>query len=486
MTIKIFTKADNAQTLIMPFVKNEQLAEHLLKNAKAINISMEALEEDFKAEKGEKMVISTPGKKFEKIVLLGLGQNPTNATVLQVFRSFFNAEKKKLKGLVLVDLKGHSDLAHYAANGIALASYEIGMLKAREEEVKTVFNNDAEIGFIITANQESQVKEAIQRGLQKAKSQMNMMALVDAPSNYKTPQMMVDYIEKSGKKNGFEVKVYNEKECAKKGFHALLAVGRGSVDRPARMVVMHYKGKGKKVGLVGKGVTFDTGGISLKPGDGMEDMKMDMGGSAAVIGTLELAAKFKLKVNLIGIVALTENSIDALSIKPGDVINSYAGKTIEVINTDAEGRLILADALNFMATEYEPEMMIDLATLTGSCIRSLGYKAAGMMTNNDTLASMVEKAGNETGEKVWRLPLWDEYREELDSDVADIKNLGSAYAGATTAAKFLEFFTEKHPNWAHLDIAGMAYMKTEYAKGASATAYGVSLLTELLENYSKS
>jgi leucyl aminopeptidase len=164
------------------------------------------------------------------------------------------------------------------------------------------------------------------------------------------------------------------------------------------------------------------------------------------------------------------------------VINTYAGKTIEVINTDAEGRLILADALYFMATEYEPEVMIDLATLTGSCIRTLGHVAAGLMTNNDKLASQLEMAGSSTGEKVWRLPLTDDYRDELNSDVADIKNLGGPYAGATTAGKFLEYFTNEHPCWAHLDIAGTAFMKSEFSKGGSATAYGVRLLTRFIEN----
>jgi leucyl aminopeptidase len=215
----------------------------------------------------------------------------------------------------------------------------------------------------------------------------------------------------------------------------------------------------------------------------MEDMKMDMGGSAAVIGAVEVAAKLKLDVHLIGIVAFTENCIDALAIKPGDVIQSYAGKTIEVINTDAEGRLILADAINYMVKEYGPEMMIDLATLTGSCIRTLGHVSAGLMTNNDTLASQIEKAGLQTGEKVWRLPLTDDYKAELNSDVADIKNLGGPYAGATTAGKFLEYFTEKHPNWAHLDIAGTAFKKSEFSKGGSATAYGVRLLREVMEKY---
>ncbi|MFT4734004.1 MAG: leucyl aminopeptidase [Algoriphagus sp.] len=485
MTIKTITKLEAANTLIIPFIKDDKLGEQLLKRAKLLGYEMEELGNSFSAEKKETLMISTPRKKYGKVIFFGLGEKPTSKETIDSFRSLIKSNKKKLNGDIIIDLKGNSNLAELIANGISLASYDIGMLKTRTEEEKNVFNNGSKFSFWVTANQEEKIQESIGRGLATAETQMNIMALVDAPSNYKTPQMMADYILKSGKENGFKVKVYDEKACEEMGFHALLAVGRGSVDRPARMVVMEYKSSknSKKVGLVGKGVTFDTGGVSLKPGNGMEDMKMDMGGSAAVIGAVELAAKLKLDVNLIGIVALTENCVDALAIKPGDVINSYAGKTIEIINTDAEGRLILADAVHYMATEFEPEVMIDLATLTGSCIRTLGHVAAGMMTKNDKLAAQLEKAAETTGEKVWRLPLWDDYKSEIDSDVADVKNLGGPYAGATTAGKFIEYFTNEHPNWAHLDIAGTAFDKNEFAKGGSATGYGVRLLTEFVENY---
>lgn len=486
MKINTITKLESTHTLIIPILKNDKLEEELLKRAKVIDYSMEELSESFSGEKKETLIVATPKKKFNKVVFIGLGKNPNSREVINVFRSFFKSNKKKLSGEIVVDIKGNAGLAELIANGISLASYDIGMLKTREEEEKNVFNNDTKFSFWVTANQEEKIQASISKGLATAETQMNIMALVDAPANYKTPQMMADYIKKSGKVNGFKVTIYDEKECLEKGFHALLAVGKGSIENPAKMVVMEYTSKNansKKVGLVGKGVTFDTGGVSLKPGSGMEDMKMDMGGSAAVIGTMELTAKLKSNVHLIGIVALTENLVDSLAIKPGDVINSYSGKTIEVINTDAEGRLILADAVHLMATEYEPEVMIDLATLTGSCIRTLGHTAAGLMTNNDKLAAQLTKAAEETGEKVWRLPLWDDYKSELDSDVADIKNLGGPYAGATTAGKFIEFFTNEHPNWAHLDIAGTAFDKNEFAKGGSATAYGVRLLTEFIEKY---
>ncbi|UBM57754.1 leucyl aminopeptidase [Marinilongibacter aquaticus] len=478
MTIKTISELKSADVLISAFIKTDELEEQL--SSKGFEWAVDS----FAAEKGESLVFLKESRQLKQ-VLLGLGKNAKNADVLFVFRQFFAAQKTKLKGKIVLDLRGLEGYAEFVANGTLLASYNIGLLKTREKEEESVFNKGSELFIWVDEDKEKLAKLAVKKGLETAETQMNVMALADAPSSHKSPDFVAKYIKKSGKKNGFEVQVYDEKACAEMGFHALLAVGRGSVDRPPRMVVMEYKGKKakKKVGLVGKGVTFDTGGISLKPGSGMEDMKHDMGGSVAVIGAMELAAKLKLDVHLVGIVALTENCIDGLAIKPGDVIQSYSGKTIEVINTDAEGRLILSDAIHYMAKEFEPEVMIDLATLTGSCIRTLGHKAAGLMTNNDVLALSLEKAGMETGEKLWRLPLWDDYRAELDSDVADIKNLGSAYAGATTAGKFLEFFTDGHANWAHLDIAGTAFMKTAFAKQTSATAYGVRLLTQFVENY---
>jgi len=266
-----------------------------------------------------------------------------------------------------------------------------------------------------------------------------------------------------------------------------LAVGRGSTENPARFIVMEFNNsseKNKKIGLVGKGVTFDTGGISIKGSTSMSYMKSDMGGAGAVLGAMELAAKLKLPVHLIGVIPSTENCVDGNALKPSEVISSYSGKTIEVIDTDAEGRLILADGLSYIKKNFEPDVIIDLATLTGNCIAALGYAAAGLLSNNDELANQLLEIGQETGEKLWRLPLWDDYKDMMNSDVADIKNLSSApVAGAITAAKFLEFFIDGHTNWAHLDIAGLAFGDSEFAKMKSATAYGVNLLTAFLRKY---
>ena len=322
-----------------------------------------------------------------------------------------------------------------------------------------------------------------------ARTQMSIFDMVNAPSNKKLPIDLANWALKSGESHGYKVRTFDQKEIKATGLEALLAVNRGS-EYPASFIIMEHKPSGngtyKKVGLVGKGVTFDTGGLSIKPSINMHFMKSDMGGAAAVFGTMEMAAKLNLPVHLIGIVPATENSVDAKSIKPSDVIDSYSGKTIEIIDTDAEGRLILADGINYMVKNYAPEILIDLATLTGSAVRTFGYHAAALFSNDDELAERIQETGKKNGEKSWRLPIWDIYKEDIKSDVADVRNYsGRPTAGAIGAAKFLQFFTEEHPKWAHLDIAGVAFGDSEFSIQRSATAFGVRLLIELIESYTQ-
>ncbi|WP_229253715.1 M17 family metallopeptidase [Dyadobacter sp. NIV53] len=308
------------------------------------------------------------------------------------------------------------------------------------------------------------------------------MDLMNAPGNYKTPDTLAEWALESGRKNNYKVSVFDKETLLALGMHALLSVSKGS-DQPPVMIVTDYQPEKyeKTIALVGKGVTFDTGGISIKGSANMHLMKSDMGGAGAVLGIVELAAQLKLPVRIIGVIPSTENCVDGSSTKPGDVIGSYSGKTIEVIDTDAEGRLILADGLSYAVRQYKPDVVIDLATLTGSVIQTLGYEAAGLFTPNDSLANELTLAGEKTGERLWRLPVWDEYKEEISSDVADLKNYhGKPLAGAIVAAKFLEVFTDEHTSWAHLDIAGTAFGDIEFAPGRSGTAYGVRLLREFL------
>jgi leucyl aminopeptidase len=277
----------------------------------------------------------------------------------------------------------------------------------------------------------------------------------------------------------------DSEEIERLGMNGLRFVGKGSV-QPPRFVVMEYNGaeKGKRpVVIVGKGITFDSGGISLKPREGMEQMKDDMAGAAAVIGTMQAVATLKLPVNLVGLVPAAENMPDGRSYKPGDVVVTMSGKTVEINNTDAEGRMVLCDALHY-AQRYRPKALIDLATLTGACLVALGTQASGIMGNDQGLHEALKRAGQTTGERVWELPLWDEYGEAMKSDIADMKNSGGAHAGTITAAWFLKQFVGK-AKWAHLDIAGTAWEeKGKHYLPKGATGVGVRLLVEYLRGLS--
>jgi leucyl aminopeptidase len=373
-----------------------------------------------------------------------------------------------------------------AVNGLLLGSYQLGRFKTANAEQHPLDAEDAEIHLFIDNKYKDITIQAANRAQHIAETQLEIYDIVNAPSNKKIPMDLADWAVKSGETYGYRVEIWDKAQLEANGMHALLAVNQGSPNPPV-FIVMEYKPQGaivQKVGLVGKGVTFDTGGLSIKPAANMHLMKSDMGGAAAVLGTMEAIAKLKLPVHVMGVVPATENSVDANSLKPSDVIGSYSGKTIEVIDTDAEGRLILADGLSYVARNFQPDVLIDLATLTGSTVRTFGYHVAGLYSNNDKLSEQLFQAGEHVGERVWRLPIWDVYKEEVKSDVADVRNIsGKPVAGGIAAAKFLEVFIENHPAWAHLDIAGTAFLDSEFAAQKSATAFGVRLLIEFLENF---
>jgi leucyl aminopeptidase len=307
---------------------------------------------------------------------------------------------------------------------------------------------------------------------------------VSIPSNDKVPEAFAAEVAAAAKAAGLKVTVFDEKALRRKGFGALLAVAAGS-DHPPAMAVLEHKPRGAKktVVLVGKGVTFDSGGINLKPaGSQIEEMKMDMAGAAAVAAALITVARLNPPVHVVGVLPLVENMPSGRATRPGDIIKSFAGKTVEIGNTDAEGRLILIDALAWAIQQYKPETVLDLATLTGACVVALGEKIAGLFTADDTLAEAVLTAGTRTGERCWRLPLPEDYKEQIKSELADISNMGATrWGGAITAALFLSAFVEK-ARWAHLDITGPAYSKkaSDYAP-AGGTGFGVRLLLDLLE-----
>lgn len=309
--------------------------------------------------------------------------------------------------------------------------------------------------------------------------------LVSTPGNELTPTDLSNKArEIAMKRRRIKVKVLDVGDMKELGMNALLGVSRGSHE-PAKFIILEYSGGSKTdppLALVGKGLTFDSGGISIKPSEKMDEMKSDMAGGAAVMGTIRAAADLGLPVNLVGLIPATENLPGGGAYKPGDILKSLSGKTIEVINTDAEGRIILADALTY-AGRFKPAAIIDLATLTGACIVALGEHVIGMMGNDDKMKERIRQAGEKTGERVWELPLWEEYQELIKSDVADYKNAGGRPAGTITAAVFLSKFVDKYP-WVHLDIAGPAWQSKEspyIPKGASGV--GVRLLIELLRRW---
>jgi len=309
--------------------------------------------------------------------------------------------------------------------------------------------------------------------------------LGNAPPNLMTPTKLAQSAEQAAKAIGVKCTVYGKKEIEKMKMGGLLAVNRGSAEEP-RFVVLEYAPKKAKahVALVGKGITFDSGGISIKPAEKMEEMKFDMCGAAAVIGTIQAAAELELPVRITGLIVSTDNLPSGSAYKPSDIITTMSGKTVEIVNTDAEGRMILSDALHY-ASQQKPDHIIDYATLTGACVVALGSEAAGLFTNNDELARKLIESGERAGERLWRLPEWDEYKELIRSEWADMKNSGGRWGGAITAAVFLKEFVDC-PSWAHLDIAGTAYMEHDTGREArGATGAGVRVTIAFLESLSK-
>jgi len=331
----------------------------------------------------------------------------------------------------------------------------------------------------------------LQRGAQSGhmRSEANIRARewVNLPSNFKSPQLLAEIAQRIAADNGLRCEVWDEKKIVEERMLALHAVGMGS-DNPPRFIILEHAPAGTEndapLILVGKGMTFDTGGYSIKPATGMEDMKDDMGGAAAVLGAMSALRLLQPPKRIIGLVASAENMINGRAQRPGDIVTARNGKTIEVLNTDAEGRLILADALSY-ACELKPEKIIDLATLTGAIGVALGQEAAGLFCNNDELAAQVQAAGETSGERVWRFPLWDEYRDHIKGTVSDVKNIGiERRAGSIAAAVFLEKFVADGIPWAHLDIAAVAFIREDrplVQRGA--TGFGVGLLLELLKDF---
>jgi leucyl aminopeptidase len=366
------------------------------------------------------------------------------------------------------------------ALGLRMRGYKFDRYKTRKKDNEEA--NDAPLEFVIgsehaaAARTASHGRFAVADGVEIARN------LVNEPPNVLYPAEFADRA-KALEKLGVEVSVLDEKEMSKLNMNALLGVGRGSA-RDSRLVTMRWSGartkRARPVVVVGKGVCFDSGGISIKPGAGMEDMKGDMAGAACVVGLLHALAARKAKVNVVGVIGLVENMPDGEAIRPGDILTSMSGQTIEIVNTDAEGRLVLSDALWYAQDTFKPRAMIDLATLTGAIMVALGQEYAGLFSNDDELAQGIAAAGEATGEKVWRMPLAQAYDKMIDSKFADMKNTGGRHGGSITAAQFLQRFVKDTP-WAHIDVAGVAMGSPSSDINSSwGSGWGVRLLNRFI------
>jgi leucyl aminopeptidase len=441
---------------------------------------------EFKGANGKTCVILAPGAGLGRVVAVGLGK-PAELTPQRLNEAGGHAAAA-LSGEPAAWVAGGAlqpaQVAEVAL-GAVLRAYRFDKYRTKEKpEEKPKFAKLTLLtGDPARAKSAWEPLQGVARGVFIARD------LVSEPPNVLNPAEMAERCRKLATL-GLKVDVLGPKEMGKLGFGALLGVAQGSVNEP-RMVVMQWHGgsgngrkaKSKPVAFIGKGVTFDTGGISIKPAGGMEDMKWDMAGAGTVVGLMAALAGRRAKVDAVGLVGLVENMPSGTAQRPGDVVKSYSGQTIEVINTDAEGRLVLADVLWYCQEKYDPRFMVDLATLTGAMIVALGHEYAGMFSNDDGLAQKLAAAGQAAAEKVWRFPLAEAYDQLIKSDIADMKNIGGRPAGSISAAQFIQRFVNNRP-WAHLDIAGMAWSAKDapcVPKGA--TAFGVRLLDRLVSEH---
>lgn len=471
--------------LILTLGTDAKLSSDFLKAdaASAYQLSQLIKQEKFEAKAGKSLVLLGEfGIKAKRILLLGVG-TASSSDLRQAFSKIHDSLKTFPISTLTISLEATPTAS--MDNQARILAECTTALEHRPDHLKSKQTPSAYSPSTITLSvTKSEIAAAEQGvGLGSAIGQgVNLARLLgDLPGNICTPTYLAEQALKLGDNHKkLTVEVLEEKQMKALGMGSLLSVAVGS-DQPAKLIVFEYKGGNKKdapIALVGKGITFDTGGISLKPGAGMDEMKYDMCGAASVLGAFHAITALNLPINVVGVVAATENMPSGKATKPGDIVTSMAGLTIEVLNTDAEGRLVLCDALTYTQERFKPRSVVDIATLTGACVIALGTHATGLFSNNDDLAKALLDAGDLSGDRAWRMPLWDEYQKQLDSNFADLANIGGRDAGSVTAACFLSRFTENVP-WAHLDVAGTAW-KSGAAKGA--TGRPVGLLVQYILN----
>ncbi|MEE2718087.1 MAG: leucyl aminopeptidase [SAR324 cluster bacterium] len=442
----------------------------------------------FSGKKGATHHLVTGDTKWKQALLVGLG--PLDKLDGEGLRRVAGKVGQGLSGLkadtvgVLVTpalrKSGKQPLGTVLSEGIRLGAYAFKQYKSKEEDSE---KKSAKVR--ICDPRKLTDSKSVKAGTVLAEATNSARTLGNTPPNDLRPQQVAEHAQALAKQHKLKCKVLEEKDMKKLGMGMLLGVSQGS-EEPAKLIILEYRPAGAKqtVALVGKGITFDSGGLSLKPGKGMEEMKYDMCGSAAVLGAMSAVAQLKPKVNVIGVVAASENMPSGMAQRPGDIVTAYNGKRVEVLNTDAEGRLVLGDALAYTVDKLKPDAIVDLATLTGACIVALGHHIAAAVTNSDALMDQIQGAAQRTGERVWQLPSGPEYGEAIKSNHGDLKNIADGGAGTIIGGVFLENFVGDTP-WVHLDIAGVAWgvKGVDYHPANSATGFGVRLLLDLLQQW---
>jgi len=442
---------------------------------------------DIQGKAGETLLLHrVPGVSARRVLLVGLGEEKDrhDRNHRKVIKAAMTAIKSNRLSSVTFAFDGQAsndpDIYRQVRHLTEWASAEL----YQYDETKSKKADPVELNHLAICVDEEQAELAefaLQDGVAISNGVSTARELGNLPGNICTPTYLAEQaLALAAEHEDVETTILDEAEMAELGMNCLLSVGHGS-EQPSKLIVMHYRGGEENEQphvLVGKGITFDTGGISLKPGAGMDEMKFDMCGAASVIGTMNSLAEMGLPLNVVGVVAAAENMPSGHATKPGDIVTTLSGQTVEILNTDAEGRLVLCDALSYVE-RFNPASVLDVATLTGACIIALGTHATAVLSNDDALAQQVLEAGNQAADKAWQLPIWDEYQEQLDSNFADVANIGGRPAGTITAACFLSRFTKAY-RWAHLDIAGVAWNSNGKAKGASGRC--VPLLCQYLMN----
>lgn len=483
------TTIENADMIIVPLFED-----NLNFRDEEINRKLKRLErrELFDGNFGEILNITGVKDEIQNVIFLGLGEDEklNKERLRRVFgkvQKYIGSLKGKKIFIEFVKSKNISieDSVRAMIEGLSLSNYKFNKYKSDREKI-----DETDVSITIGGHnlEHKDYSDIVEESKILVETVFNARDLVNEPSNVIYPETLAEEAVKFSKRYGFEIEIINHKKIEELQMNSFLAVGKSSIHKP-KVIVMRYFGDkdnlDQKLGLIGKGLTYDSGGYSLKPSNSMVDMKSDMGGAATVIGAISAIAKRKLKINVVAVVAACENVIGNEAYKPGDIISSMAGKNIEILNTDAEGRLTMIDAVTYAIREEHITEIIDVATLTGAALVALGNDVTAVVTNNDSFYKELEKAFTSTGEKMWNLPNFDDYKTLIKSDIADLKNTGGRYGGTITAGLFVGEFVENKP-WLHLDIAGPAYITVPWdycPKGG--TGAGVRTLYELAKNRSE-